>query len=160
LDTGMAIGARVLRRVEPGDVAIFFVQQDDAEASAMAAFPSRDREAHDGHWARILADATVLARTVLDGDLVAGYVVGFLADGRREVGFWLGRPFWGRGLATAAVAEFRELVGERPLFAHVAEHNTGSLTVLRRNGFALVGQHRYAGDDVTELELRLGSPPT
>jgi RimJ/RimL family protein N-acetyltransferase len=151
----MAIGAGVLRRVEPGDVAIFFDQQDDAEASAMAAFASRDREMHDGHWARILSDPTVVARTVLDGVFVAGNIVGFVVDGRREVGFWLGRPFWGRGLATAALAEFIELVGERPLFAHVAEHNTGSLTVLRRNGFVLVGQRRYADDEVTELELRL-----
>jgi RimJ/RimL family protein N-acetyltransferase len=151
----MAIGAGVLRRVAPGDVAIFFDQQDDAEASAMAAFPSRDREAHDGHWARILADPTVVARTVLDGPFVAGNIVGFVVDGHREVGFWIGRPFWGRGLATGALAAFVQVLGERPLFAHVAEHNTGSLTVLRRNGFLVVGQHRYAGADVTELELRL-----
>jgi RimJ/RimL family protein N-acetyltransferase len=148
-------GSRLLRPVEPADVPIFFDHQDDAEAAAMAAFPRRDREAHDAHWARILADPTVVVRAILDGDLVAGNVVGFVADGRREVGYWLGRPFWGRGLATAAVREFVELLAERPLLAHVAEHNTGSLTVLRRNGFVVVGQHRYQCDEVVELTLRL-----
>ena len=34
-------------------------------ASAMAAFPSRDREAHDGHWARILADSSCVARAIV-----------------------------------------------------------------------------------------------
>src|SRR5450755_3821059 len=113
----MAVNAEsgILRPVAPGDVAVFFDQQEDAEASAMAGFPSRDREAHDGHWTQILSDPSVLVRTVLDGTLVAGNIVGFVVDGRREVGFWIGRPFWGRGLATAALAEFVRLVGERPV---------------------------------------------
>jgi RimJ/RimL family protein N-acetyltransferase len=144
-----------LRPVQADDVPIFFDQQDDAEAAAMAAFPRRDRDAHDAHWARILADPTVVTRTILDDGLVAGNVAGFVVDGRRELGYWLGRAFWGRGLATAAVREMIGLLAERPLYAHAAEHNTGSLTVLRRNGFVVIGRQAYQDDEVVELELRL-----
>jgi hypothetical protein len=57
----------LLREVERQDISIFFEQQNDPVASAMAAFPSRDRAAHDVHWAKILADDSLIART----DLVA-----------------------------------------------------------------------------------------
>ena len=40
----------MLRRVEPDDIAVFFEQQADPAAAAMAAFPARDRVAHDAHW--------------------------------------------------------------------------------------------------------------
>jgi len=62
----------VLRRVEPDDIAVFFEQQADAAAAAMAAFPCRDRVAHDEHWARILGDSSCVARAIVlpDGQIV------------------------------------------------------------------------------------------
>jgi RimJ/RimL family protein N-acetyltransferase len=152
---GQAAGLGLLRPVEPADVAIFYDQQDDAEAAAMAAFPVRDRDTLEAHWTRILADPTVIARTVLDDGMVAGNLVSFVAEGRREIGYWLGRAFWGHGLATRALAEFLGLIEVRPLFARVAEHNTGSRKVLSRNGFREVRRHRLADDDVVEVEFRL-----
>jgi len=145
----------LLRPVEPDDIQIFFAHQDDAEAAALAAFPRRDREAHAAHWARILADDDVLARTVLDAGQVAGNVVSFTAEGHRKVGYWLGRSFWGHGLGTAALAEFLGLVPARPLYADVAEHNTAGRKVLARNGFTQIGRRSYPDDEVVELEFRL-----
>jgi len=61
----------VLREVEPQDISIFFEQQDDPVASAMAAFPSRDRAAHDLHWSKILADDSLFARTIVNASVSA-----------------------------------------------------------------------------------------
>ena len=96
----------MLRAVVDADVPIFFEHQRDPEASAMAAFPSRAYDAHMAHWAdKVLADETAVARTIVVDGQVAGNVVSWEADGRRLVGYWIGREFWGRGVATRAVAE-------------------------------------------------------
>ncbi len=76
-------------------------------------------------------------------------------DGRRLVGYWIGREFWGRGLATQALAELLDVVDARPLHAYVAKNNVASIRVLEKCGFVKVGEH--AGDDGIEellLELR------
>jgi RimJ/RimL family protein N-acetyltransferase len=145
----------VIRTVEPDDFAIFYHQQDDPVASEMAVFPVRDRSAHEAHWAKILADDACIARTIVDGDLVVGNIGSFLADGERNIGYWIGRQYWGRGYATAAVAELVAEVGSRPLHAHVAEHNVGSIRVLAKCGFVAVGEEQHAGDPVKEIILRL-----
>src|ERR671932_87709 len=68
---------------------------------------------------------------------VAGQLLSFPRDGIREIGYWLGREFWGRGIATAALAEFLPLVNERPVYGVVSEANVASRRVLERNGFLL-----------------------
>src|SRR5213595_3337010 len=47
-----------LREVAQEDLPIFFEHQLDAEATRMAAFPSRDRDAFMAHWARIMSKET------------------------------------------------------------------------------------------------------
>jgi len=62
----------------------------------MAVFPPRERDAFMAHWGSILRDASGVVRTIeLDGT-VAGNIVLFWFEGRREVGYWVGREFWGR----------------------------------------------------------------
>lgn len=129
-----------LREVDPGDIAIFHAHQADPEAVRMAVFATRDPAAHDAHWRRILADPAGRARTVLVDGAVAGNVVSFPFEGGRHVGYWLGREFWGRGVATRAVAGFLAFERERPLFARAAKHNVGSRRVLEKCGFRIVGE--------------------
>ena len=131
-----------LREVTETDLPIFFEHQRDPEATAMAAFPPRNRKDFMAHWAKILADDTVLKRTVVVGEQVAGNVVSFERDGKREVGYMLGREFWGRGLATAALAAFLPHIPVRPLYAHVAKHNVASIRVLEKNGFTLAAEDK------------------
>ena len=71
----------MIRTVEPDDMATFYDQKDNPVASDMAAFAVRDRPAHEAHWAKILANHAVIARTIVQGDLVVGNIVSFLADG-------------------------------------------------------------------------------
>ena len=74
----------------------------------MAAFPSSRRDAFGTHWARVLEDETVTKKTVLVDGRVASNVVSFEVEGEREVGYWLGREFWGRGVPTEALSQFLE----------------------------------------------------
>lgn len=134
-----------LREVQERDLEVFNEYQLDSEAARMADFPSRDREAFMALWGRILANETIVKRTILYDDAVAGNVVSFLEDdGRREIGYWLGRAFWGKGIATRAVAMLLEIVTDRPLYAEVAIHNQPSRRVLEKNGFNVINQTEEA----------------
>jgi RimJ/RimL family protein N-acetyltransferase len=148
----------ILRNVIESDLPILFEQQLDPEATAMAAFPARDRESFMAHWAKIMADETVILKTILFNDQVAGSIVSWEMLGEREVGYWIGKEFWGKGIATQALAEYVSIVKARPLFAHVARHNIGSQRVLEKCGFKVIGEDKYtnpAGVEVEELVLKL-----
>ena len=71
---------------------------------------------------------------------VAGNVVSFEEDGQRGVGYWIGRRFRGRGVATAALSASLEIVETRPLYARVAKHNAASIRVLEKCGFEISGE--------------------
>jgi len=121
----------------------------------MAAFPSRDRAAHDAHWAKILADDSLMACTIVEAGEVVGNIGSWVADGERDVGYWIGRRYWGRGYATRALTEFLAQLPERPLHARVAEHNVASIRVLAKCGFSIVGEELRDGDPVKEIVMRL-----
>jgi RimJ/RimL family protein N-acetyltransferase len=128
-----------LREVEPADIPVFYEHQADPESVRLVGFRSRDRQAHAAHLAAIQIDPAVIIRTILDdGGEVAGQVLSFPREGVREVGYWLGREFWGRGIATAALGEFLGIDTHRPLHGVVAAHNVGSRRVLERHGFVVV----------------------
>jgi RimJ/RimL family protein N-acetyltransferase len=142
---------RVLRDVVESDLEAFYEHQLDPEATRMALFPSRDREAFYAHWRRLLANDAMTKKTIVDEGRVAGNVLCWQQDGRRLVGYWLGREFWGRGLATRALAELVQEVPVRPLHAWVATSNVGSIRVLEKCGFVAV-------DSRTQHDEKLGEP--
>src|SRR5256885_4272743 len=81
-----------LREVTKEDLPIFFEHQLDAEATRMAAFPSRDRDAFMAHWARIMSNETNetgILNTILADDTVAGNVVYWEAAGGANIAHWL-----------------------------------------------------------------------
>jgi RimJ/RimL family protein N-acetyltransferase len=148
----------VLREVVEADLAVFYEHQRDPEAAAMASFPPRDRDAFIAHWAKTLANDSVLTRTVVSDGEVAGNIACWEADGRMLVGYWIGREFWGRRLATRALAELLGVVKARPLHAYVAKGNVASIRVLEKCGFVEVSEQK--GDDgIEELVLELPLVP-
>jgi RimJ/RimL family protein N-acetyltransferase len=148
-------GRITLRDVRDDDLATFFEHQSDPEANRMANFPPRDRATFMAHWARILVGSGTERTVEVDG-AVAGYVVSWAHDDERDVGYWIGREHWGAGVATAALGAFLTILEERPLFAHVAEHNVGSIRVLEKCGFALVDHVALPDEEGTERRYRLG----
>ena len=158
--TRTATGDVRLRSVREDDLPIFFEHQADPAANHMAAFPARDRDAFMAHWTKIAGDATVITRTVVFDGHVAGNVVSWDHSGERAVGYWIGREYWGQGVATRALSRFLRLVRTRPLYAHVAKHNLASLRVLQKCGFAIACEAKVAsgahGEEVEEFVLKLG----
>jgi RimJ/RimL family protein N-acetyltransferase len=159
IQAGPGPGEVVLRDVGEADLPILFEHQREPEANRMAAFPARDREAFMAHWTRVLADDTVIARTVLVDGKVAGNVVSWEQGGRRLVGYWIGREFWGRGVATGALSAFLREVTDRPLHARVAKDHVASIRVLEKCGFTISDEQDQSsdepGDGVEEILLRL-----
>ncbi len=148
-----ASGVR-LRPVEDADLPILPTHQADPVAAAMAAFPTRAPDAFYAHWAEIRADPTGFARTIEVDGVVVGYIVSWLANGQREVGYWIARESWGRGYATAAVRLLLDEIPERPILGHVTVDNVGSRRVLEHCGFVNVGEE-VAADGLPESVMRL-----
>jgi RimJ/RimL family protein N-acetyltransferase len=137
-----------LRGVTAADLPRLYEHQSDPVSVRMAAFPPRDQEEFTAHWAKILVDPSVITRAILFEGEVTGYVVIFGPAEERLVGYWIGREFWGKGLATRALAAVLHEISERPLFARVAKHNVGSVRVLEKCGFTVAGEDKVAfGDD-------------
>jgi RimJ/RimL family protein N-acetyltransferase len=124
-----------LRPIEDQDLGVFFEHQADPEANEMAAFPARGKDEFAAHWARVRAADTSVLRTIVADGTVAGYITSWEQDGQRLIAYWVGREHWGHGVATQALAQFTRQVTTRPLHAHVAAHNTGSIRVLEKCAF-------------------------
>jgi RimJ/RimL family protein N-acetyltransferase len=65
-----------------------------------------------------------------------------------ELGYWLGEPFWGKGIATQAVKlitnyGFGELDLNR-IYAGVFQYNSASMKVLEKNGYKKEGLFKNA----------------
>jgi RimJ/RimL family protein N-acetyltransferase len=125
-------GDVLLRDVTEDDLPMLFEHQRDPVANRMAGFTPRDRDAFMEHWTKLLDDESIVKKTVLLDGQVAGNVLGFEHSGRREVGYWIGREHWGKGVATRTLAAFLSHEKTRPLYAGVARHNIASLRVLQK----------------------------
>lgn len=150
------MGEVQLRDIAPDDLPIFFEQQRDTEANYMAAFTSKnpeDRSAFDAHWQKILTNDAIIKQTILHNEKVAGHVLQFEQFGEPEVSYWIGKDFWGKGIATRALNIFLEQVAIHPLFARAAKDNIGSIRVLQKCGFKIVGEDKgFANARGAEIE--------
>lgn len=148
----------ILRNVTDEDLRIFYEHQRDPVALRMAAFSSRERAAFLTHWHTNVLRPENVARTIVAGGWVAGYISSWEQEGKRLVGYWIGREHWGKGIATRALSEFLAIERTRPLHAWVAVHNVGSIRVLEKCGFRTVAQeNQQHPDGVAEVLMMLGS---
>jgi len=151
-----------LRDVIPADLPIFFAFQLDAEANRMAAFTAKDptdRAAFLEHWHKIMGQSDITQKTILFDGQVAGNILSFARFGDSEVGYWLGKQYWGKGIATRALTEFLTLLKTRPLFARAAKDNAASIRVLEKCGFKVSGEDKgfaeARGEEVEEFIFKL-----
>lgn len=112
----------ILRDVTESDLLIFFEQQLDLTANHMAAFTAKDpadRDELSAHWKRILGDQRTTIKTILSKGQVVGSVASYTDSsfGKPEVTYWIGKEYWGRGLATKALSERLTQLSTRPIYA-------------------------------------------
>jgi RimJ/RimL family protein N-acetyltransferase len=153
---------RALREVRNEDLPLLFEQWADPVAAQIAAFTApdhMDRDAFERRWSRLRADETVLARVIVADEDVAGTIGSWGDAGEREVTYWIGRSYWGRGIATDALGAFLAVERSRPLYARVASDNVASRRVLEKCGFRVIATERNVAEarsvEIEELVLRL-----
>jgi RimJ/RimL family protein N-acetyltransferase len=155
----------VLREVRDEDLAVLFEQWADPVAAHMAGFTApdhMDRDAFERRWSRLRADETVITRVIVVDDEVAGTIGSWGDPDEREVTYWIGRSFWGKGIATAALNAFLNVDQTRPLHARVAYDNVASHRVLEKCGFRVIATERGFAQarsaEIEEFVLRLEEP--
>jgi len=105
----------------------------------------------------------------VDGDAVGGIGVEIGRDvfyRSAEIGYWLGEPYWGRGIATEALRAVTEYAfgtfGLCRLQAGVFEWNPASMRVLEKAGYTLEARHRKNvtkdGETIDRLVFALVRP--
>lgn len=153
-----------LQDVRESDLSIFFEHQLDSTANNMVAFTSKDpadREAFLKHWMNILANQNILKKTILYNGCVVGDILNFEQFGNQEVSYWIGKQYWGKGIATDALSKFLHEINVRPLYARAAKDNIASIRVLKKCGFAITdedkGYSNARGEEVEEYILKLES---
>ncbi|RXJ71858.1 GNAT family N-acetyltransferase [Veronia nyctiphanis] len=150
-----------LREVAESDLPTFFEFESDPEAVHMAAFTSEnpsDRDMFLAHWEKILANPNVITRSIVRGKAVLGSVLSYEESGRPEVTYWIGRQYWGQGVATDALTLFLKTVDtHRPMRARTAKDNLASIRVLEKCGFGITEETRgfanARGKEIEELEF-------
>ncbi len=153
----------LLRNVIDNDLPIFFEYNLDQAANYMAAFTAKDptnQEAFMAHWHQILADKTNIIQTIIFNGQIAGSVSSYEDEGKPEVTYWLGRDYWGMGIATWALKEFLVQKNQiRPIYARVAKDNLGSRRVLEKCGFKIIGESKgfanARNEEIEELILMI-----
>jgi RimJ/RimL family protein N-acetyltransferase len=156
-DASSPLTSRVLLRdVREGDLSIFFEQQLEPEATYMAAFTAKEPANRDGfmiHWRKILADERITIKTILFEGQVAGHILSHDWFGEPELSYWIGKAYWGKGIATTALATFLALVKVRPLYGGAAKDNLASIRVLQKCGFTISGYDKgFANARDEEIE--------
>jgi [ribosomal protein S5]-alanine N-acetyltransferase len=110
----------------------------NADAHAFLARVAKATEQHGqpAHFAIRTGDDALIGGCGLN-DLEIG------KSHRGEVGYWLAKPFWGRGIMTAVVQRVCqhafEAFGLEKISAHVFVNNPASARVLEKCGFAQEG---------------------
>ncbi len=102
-------------------------------------------------WLRLVAESTpeTSFAVAVAGEAVGGIGITLQDDVSRrsaEIGYWLSRAYWGRGIATAAVRALTDWAFAHfdlcRLYAGVFEWNPASARVLEKAGYVLEGRLR------------------
>jgi RimJ/RimL family protein N-acetyltransferase len=92
---------------------------------------------------------------------VTGFVASYKDEefGKLEVTYWIGKQYWGNGVATKALSTFLDYISIRPIYGRAAKDNIASLRVLQKCGFEICGENKgfanARGQVVEEVILRL-----
>lgn len=134
----------LLRDLTPRDARRIAMLASDWDIARMTGrIPHPYSEELAFQWLTDLADGEFVQGIVHNGDLVG--LCGFMPEGNAaEIGYWIGKPWWGRGFATEAVGAlinycFTECGFERLTCGHFVD-NPASARVIAKLGFQFTGR--------------------
>ncbi|MFT3935292.1 MAG: GNAT family N-acetyltransferase [Chitinophagaceae bacterium] len=146
----------ILRKTTIADLNIFFQFQLDEEANYLAAFTQKDptdKKAYIDKYSKFLTEPTINNQTIIVNNIIAGSIAKFEMHGEAGITYWIDKPFWGKGIATAALKKFLTIENARPIFASTAFDNFGSQKVLEKCGFVKTGTDKgFANARQAEIE--------
>lgn len=146
----------ILRPTTVTDLEKLFVIQLNEEANHIAAFTSKDatdKAAYLQKFTGLLNDPTINNQTITVNNIIIGSIAKFEMRGHAEITYWIDKPFWNKGVATAALRKFLVIENTRPIFASAAFDNIGSQKVLEKAGFIKTGTARgFAHARQAEIE--------
>jgi [ribosomal protein S5]-alanine N-acetyltransferase len=133
-----------LRRLSTNDagrIAMLGGDWDVARMTGRIPYPYSEEQA--GHWVTDLADGELVFGIEEGGYLIG--ICGFLptGEGSAEIGYWIGRPYWGQGFATEASGAlmtygFTKAGVKRFTCCHFVD-NAQSARVAAKLGFRAIG---------------------
>ena len=149
------LGDFSIRSYERGDTRAVLAYANNANVSRHLRdsfpFPYTRRDAMRWVAAALSQELETNFAIAVDDELVGGIGFQLQLDVQRrsaELGYWLGEPFWGRGITTRAVAAIVDhAFGSFDLvrlYAYVFEGNIASERVLEKNGFVCEGVLRQS----------------
>ena len=148
-------------RMDVGEWQIRSYRSEDAEALARYAnnrnvsrnlrdaFPYPYTLPHAETWIDLVAQQATETDFAIasEAELIGGIGLQTQRDVHRrsgEIGYWLGEPFWGRGIATAVLRAFTEYAFEQfdlvRVYGYVYEWNPASARVLEKVGYQCEGR--------------------
>ena len=166
LDFTLRTPRLLLRAFTPQDAQRVFEIRSDFEVTRMLVFPAYPPVLE--HVAAWLGEHAIEWRAgtayrfavVADGRVIGCADVDEIQDGCGELGYWLERDYWGRGLASEAAGAVHDFatrtLGLRRLVAGHAADNPASGRILLRLGFRHVADrsrlYRSRGTEVVRRE--------
>lgn len=111
-------------------------------------YPYTEKDAEEYIASMLCADKTkTFAFAITAEDKVVGSIGVFWCDNihsrTAEMGYYIGEPYWGRGLGTSAVTQVCQYIFDHTdiirIFAEPFAYNTASCRVLEKAGFQLEG---------------------
>ena len=160
------IGGWWIRSWRPTDVTALVKYADNRNIwiNLRDRFPNPYREEDAQEWIeRANASPSELTYAIAsDEEVIGGIGLQFQQDVHRrsaELGYWLGEPFWGQGIATKAVRGLTKYAFAHldliRLYATVFEWNPASARVLEKAGYTCEGRRRKSvtkdGETIDEL---------
>ncbi len=153
-----------LRPTLSSDLEVFFQNQQDETAHQMAAFTAKDpndRDAYMKKFEKLLLDDTITMNTIIVDGQIAGSLFTWPMEGDMQITYWIGRQFWGKGIATQALQLFLKTYLHRPIYGRIAFDNAGSGRVLEKCGFVELRREMYfanaRGKEIEEIVFILSA---
>lgn len=131
-----------IKKTNNADLETLFDFQLDDESNYLAAFTSKDpsdKHAYLERYSKLLSVNTVNMKTIYLNRKIVGSIAKFEMEGDAEITYWIGKEFWGMGIATNVLNQFLKIEKMRPIYGRVAFDNFGSKKVLERCGFKKIG---------------------